>query len=586
MAGARIILNSEYFHIAQPGEKADGKFSMTKDQATNFVNYVATREGVSINFNPLDLTKEEANRVATFKQKQTIEGLLREVPSAKDTFEYEDYNKNPTVGNASELISRAAEMGYGKIQDEKGVGTDEARNFVEYVAKRPGAVREGAHGLFSSAPNLDLDKVAEEVASYRGRIWRNVISIRREDADRLGYNTQQPWKQAVQQQLDSIAKNFHIPPEHLRWYAGMHNTGHHPHIHLFVFSTDPKEGKLTAEGIRNLKRGFSEIIFADERLHIYEQKDAVKENMKERADVILSDLEHSDQFSPKQAKTIYQNLLQLGTSVQLYSGRHFYKYLPKDQKALTDKLLKELTSAPDIQKLYGLYCSLQENLERMYVNEPHSAPINENKEFYVLKNKIVQFAEKLAATVSGDMGDTATQKQNKSESNIDDDETPTIKTDDFNLSSLIENTPPEPESPYEQESKFSFPEMLPEEVILHESGQTHDIDTILTLKDKATGSEGDKDARYELGKRYLYGDGVDRDCEQARMCLGLLQNKVIALRHISSAKCIYTPMVLKGTRQWAKNTALSLITALCGNWKNKQGQGYCWRIIFHRNHLQ
>jgi TPR repeat protein len=170
---------------------------MTKNQARNFVNYVATREGVSLNFNSLDLSEAELSRKATIKQEHTIEGLLREVPSAKDTFEYEDYLKNPTIGNASELIARAAEMGFGQMQTEKEVGSEEAKNFVEYVAKRPGAVREGAHGLFSSVLDLDLDKVADEVASYRGRIWRNVVSIRREDADKLGYDTQKPWKAAA-----------------------------------------------------------------------------------------------------------------------------------------------------------------------------------------------------------------------------------------------------------------------------------------------------------------------------------------------------------------------------------------------------
>jgi hypothetical protein len=136
-SGARIIVNSEYFHIAQPGEQADGKYAMTKEQAKNFVNYVATREGVSLNFNPLALTGEETGREATIRQERTIDGLLREVPAAKDTFEYEDYLKHPTVGNASEFISRAVEMGFGQTGTEKAIGADEARNFVEYVAKRP-----------------------------------------------------------------------------------------------------------------------------------------------------------------------------------------------------------------------------------------------------------------------------------------------------------------------------------------------------------------------------------------------------------------------------------------------------------------
>jgi len=506
-------LNSEYFHIAQPGEQADGKYAMTKEQAKNFVNYVATREGVSLNFNPLGLTGEEAGREATIRQERTIDGLLREVPAAKDTFEYEDYLKHPTVGNASELISRAAEMGFGQTGTEKTIGADEARNFVEYVAKRPGAVREGAHGLFSSSPNLDLDKVADEVASYTGRIWRNVISIRREDADKLEYDTQRPWKQAVEQQIDNIAESFHILPEHLRWYAGMHNTGHHPHIHLFVFSTDPKEGRLDQTGIQNIKRGFSNIIFADERLHIYQEKDQYRDKLKMRADELLASLEHSGcPFSKEKANDIYSRLLKLGGSVRKVSGRHFYKFIPKDLKEQTDQILLQLSSAPDIQKLYRLYCEQQRALDRMYVNDPKTVPLPENKDFYMLKNKIIQSAEKLADAVMGSEGEDAPEEIDMPDGSPDDG------GDETNPEPADPVCPfPDAECPNDRENQY------PEQI--KEDSQAHFTETspekILNLIDRAAGPAGDQNARYELGKRYLCGGGVKRSGEQARMWFGL-----------------------------------------------------------------
>ena len=506
-------MNSEYFHIAQPGEQADGKYAMTKEQAKNFVNYVATREGVSLNFNPLGLTGEEAGREATIRQERTIDGLLREVPAAKDTFEYEDYLKHPTVGNASELISRAAEMGFGQTGTEKTIGADEARNFVEYVAKRPGAVREGAHGLFSSSPNLDLDKVADEVASYTGRIWRNVISIRREDADKLEYDTQRPWKQAVEQQIDNIAESFHILPEHLRWYAGMHNTGHHPHIHLFVFSTDPKEGRLDQTGIQNIKRGFSNIIFADERLHIYQEKDQYRDKLKMRADELLASLEHSGcPFSKEKANDIYSRLLKLGGSVRKVSGRHFYKFIPKDLKEQTDQILLQLSSAPDIQKLYRLYCEQQRALDRMYVNDPKTVPLPENKDFYMLKNKIIQSAEKLADAVMGSEGEDAPEEIDMPDGSPDDG------GDETNPEPADPVCPfPDAECPNDRENQY------PEQI--KEDSQAHFTETspekILNLIDRAAGPAGDQNARYELGKRYLCGGGVKRSGEQARMWFGL-----------------------------------------------------------------
>jgi hypothetical protein len=50
MPGAKLIINSRYFHIARTGEKADGKHSMTRDAAMGLVNYVGTREGCGIKY--------------------------------------------------------------------------------------------------------------------------------------------------------------------------------------------------------------------------------------------------------------------------------------------------------------------------------------------------------------------------------------------------------------------------------------------------------------------------------------------------------------------------------------------------------
>ena len=163
------------------------------------VEYVATREGVSLN---QQLSPEVAARHATKKQEETIEGLLELVPEGKNTLEYMDYLETPTIGNASELITRISEL----AQMEAPIDEETAGNLVEYVAKRPGAVRVGDHGLFSSYPEVDLEQAEEEIANHKGRIWTHIISLRREDADALGYNTQQPWRDLISAHVDTIAE--------------------------------------------------------------------------------------------------------------------------------------------------------------------------------------------------------------------------------------------------------------------------------------------------------------------------------------------------------------------------------------------
>ena len=130
------------------------------------------------------------------------------------------------------------------------------------MAKRPGAERRGSHGLFndSDAP-IDLNAVADEVANRPGNVWTHVVSLRREDAVRLGYTNSDMWRGLVKRHIKDIADAQKIPLANLKWYAAFHNTTHHPHIHLLVYSTNPKQGYLTKEGIEKIRSKFANDIF-------------------------------------------------------------------------------------------------------------------------------------------------------------------------------------------------------------------------------------------------------------------------------------------------------------------------------------
>lgn len=233
MQGAKLILNTRYFSIAKPGEQVSD-YKLSREHVKQLVIYAGTRETVS-----LEVKYENINLSATLNQQQTIDELIKELQNGnenegKETFEYKDYLEAPTRQNASELISRLSEM---ILYGSNAKSIDEIENLVDYAANRPGVVRVGEHGLFSSFPNVDLAKVAEEISTHEGNIWTHILSLRREDADKLGYDSQQPWRDLVMAHIDDIAEVHDIKVENLRWYAAMHNTGHHPHIHLFTLLT-------------------------------------------------------------------------------------------------------------------------------------------------------------------------------------------------------------------------------------------------------------------------------------------------------------------------------------------------------------
>ena len=76
--------------------------SHTTVQRENYLRYIATREGV-------ELLLEHPDWPATQKQKELIQQLNQDFPSAQTLFEYEDYRKSPTRKNAAELIDRVLE---------------------------------------------------------------------------------------------------------------------------------------------------------------------------------------------------------------------------------------------------------------------------------------------------------------------------------------------------------------------------------------------------------------------------------------------------------------------------------------------
>ncbi len=565
MAGARIVLNSRYFHIAKAGEKADGKHCMTKDAAMGLVNYVGTREsvelnvpnqisfhgkdGTPLNLDPLKLSAEVAARPATRKQEDTIYDLLKEIPEAKNSLEYQDYTKNKTIGNASELISRAAETGLGYAVD-----LGKAKNLVDYVANRPGVDRVGEHGLFSASPTVDIQKAQEEIANCKGNIWTHVVSLRREDADVLGYDQQKPWRDMVKQKIDTIAKASNIPVSELHWYAGMHNTTHHPHIHLFVFSDNPNAGCLTVEGINQMKSAFSEVIFADERHQIYTHKTEMRNEIKQEVDDILTGIRtnSTNQFSNQELDALCVKLFHLSNDLKGRPGKLQYGWM-KDMniREQVDSIMADLAKAPEIQKLYELYCDDNKGLQQMYRNDPNDiGPLLKNKEFYSIKNKIIRESVKLgnslpeagldkapldmdiSATLENfyNGGYTVDSTRTPGDQSANDSPSSLLSDDEQSLFDTVPDEEPEwmPPEDYEPPAEHE-PPTDHEMPAPNDSGWSKHHEHKPRQASKQDGFEdclnkamqGDTTAKYQLAKKYFYGSDVEQDYAQAQMWYGL-----------------------------------------------------------------
>ena len=449
MNGARLIVNARYFHIAVAGETAT-KYAFIPEAAAGLVNYVATRESVVLNFTPeyeqhlasqeqrdaierflgsapdIEKSREykaymqngtaaNATRLinraaqyvfgvnesgdvmeskpATRAQRERIREFVEKVPAIRQTPEYMDYKANPTRENASEVLSHALEVGI-----ENSADPETLRIMLNYIAERPGAVKdqEKQHGLFCADGIADLEAEKDAIAAHEGNIYSLVFSLRREDADALGYDGQAMWRNLFTQKQAELAKALRVSVSELHWVAAVHNTRHHPHAHFIAYSTKPQTRMyLSKNALESIKSDFVAEIFRDERYSIFAPREEIRQQLEARIEQLLAQLNQNG-AAELAAQHIPEKLVALKTAIEQSPGRHVYKYLPKNVKAMVDRLLDELSSVPEIKALLAEYNQYQQQLEAFYKTNPDEpkplSAITTRSNLYPLKNLVVQCA--------------------------------------------------------------------------------------------------------------------------------------------------------------------------------------------------
>lgn len=349
----------------------------------NYVQYMATRNGVE----RIDPGRDGWQ--ATKRQKEMIKQILRDFPLSRGMFEYEDYLVTPTRSNASEFITRALEDNYDRIA--------KMDNYLNYIATRPRAQRIGSHGLFTGAEDsLVLAQIAEAVAMHPGNVWLPIISLRREDAARLGYDKADEWKALLSKYAMDIAEAMKIPWEDFRWYAAFHDEAHHPHVHMVCFSADPSKGFLTKQGIAQIKSGLAKEIFRQDLTELYQKQTQRRNELNTDAQAALREVIESMQSGNIQNVHIEERLQYLADRLRFLSGKKQYGYLKAPLKAVVDEIVDELAKDPRVASAYNLWYELREDVLRTYKDDlPERLPLSEQKEFKRLKNLVIEEAVKL-----------------------------------------------------------------------------------------------------------------------------------------------------------------------------------------------
>ena len=364
---ARLILKSPYL-------KCDGNHSVS-----GYLRYIGTRERVEI---------LPDDRPPTRKQEQLVRKLAKDFPAAKELDEYSDYEAKPTKANASAFITRTMEENWPQVQ--------QSDCYMKYIATRPRAERLGDHGLFGDEDGVNLEKAMRELDYYTGNVWTHIISLKREDAARLGYDSANAWRNLLRANRNDIAAAMNIPPNHFRWYAAYHNEGDHPHVHMMAWSTVPEEAYLTKEGIRQIKSRLMNQIFKQEMLHTYEQKSQSRDELVRETRRAIRRLTREMAQSICSAPEIGQKMEQLATQLETVKGKRSYGYLPKSVKKTVDEVVDKLEELPVVRECYDQWCVLQSEVDSYYHDKPREKKkLSQEKEFRQIKNAVIQEAERI-----------------------------------------------------------------------------------------------------------------------------------------------------------------------------------------------
>lgn len=473
---AKLVTKFKYL---KPGSNAAGKY----------LKYIATREGVEM----IDDSKKYAP--ATVKQKQFIEKMLLDFPDAAESLEYADYIAKPNRINASELIFRTMENNIDVIADSK--------TYADYIATRPRTQKFGSHGLFTDdGVEINLSKVSEELNNHNGNVWTMIVSLHREDAERLGFNRGERWRDMLRTQVEQLSTNLKIPMKNIRWYAAFHNESHHPHIHLIAYSVLENEGYLTRQGIERMRSSLASDIFQQDLICIYEKQTEHRKEIKESSKDIMDKIISKINSGTYDNSLLEEKLLQLADKLSRTSGKKVYGYLKSDIKNLIDSIVDLIAEDERVSNLYDLWYEQKFNIIRTYTDElPAKTPLSQNKEFKSVKNMIINQAMNIVL-----------------EKDVFDDDEVIEKEFEQSEEHTTENISDEPiecdeESdhyPQNDKSWWTLEYKTARKYLYGTKTEPPDFEKAL-LSLKAEAEQGNGFAMHDLAKMYLSGLGCSKD---------------------------------------------------------------------------
>lgn len=252
--------------------------------------------------------------------------------------------------------------------------------YLDYIATRPSVEKisgEG-HGLFGLSGACDIVEQKNLAEQYGKNIkWSHIVSMKREDAQRTGYDNRAAWEALIKAKAPAIAKQYNISMENLVLNCAYHDKDNHPHIHLFIYSKDSREAfvkggkEALAQSSQKVKSLLFNEIFKDDVSYLKTQKNEREHTMEARLKELSATIAHKSHVPPA---ILISKTEALAQKLQGEKGRKFYGYLPPALKQEVNNVLRcAIEQDTVLCEAFNEYMKTYRIFVEQYIDEPQKA---------------------------------------------------------------------------------------------------------------------------------------------------------------------------------------------------------------------
>ena len=264
---------------------------------------------------------------------------------------------------------------------------DAVSSYISYMGKREGAeIIAHGHGLFGEEDDINLSRVQKEAATYRGPVFNHTFSLKREDAERLGYTKAGEWKRMLQSCIFDIGELYGIKATNLHWYAAFHDNADKPHIHLLIYGSEENKGKKPEDGL-GIASVVSRYIFRMSPYMMYNDNSARRQALADKFHKRISEINpESIVFSPE----LTELMGDVNIKLHKVRGDKRYHNLKRDIKEDIDRIILRLTDSGELKEIYDIWNQMNmEGLTIYHSPDREEVSADKNQLLNPLKNEFI-----------------------------------------------------------------------------------------------------------------------------------------------------------------------------------------------------